>query len=669
MNSGIRVLNPSMEAISLDSTITVEESESETDIIELDSSCDTEVACLDGNPIYDPKNNENSSDRDDVDAKTEVTTHSSRDLQSVSSNDGAPQPLFKVMFRDESISRQYRQQIKDFLHTLVQSKPSHEQDINVSSLILEVWDSKDNSKDQESFVNVEDNSALNDSTENKTDTCDVILSMFTIDKKPNFMNDLEVPTYGRQKYEAITEESVSVTRKDCAPKLNCFNCNGNHNLRDCPLPKNQTNINKNRKEFAIKNNTGVRYHMSEDQRFSHMIPGQLSHKLRKALGLKDNQLPKHIYRMRLLGYPPGWLEEARLQHSGLSLFNSDGVAEADPNEEEGEIITDVDRDQYDIKKIYDFPGFNVPCAPGIIDDSHKYWAPKIQPMHSKEIMLLHLQGKKTDDGYKRKKLKLSTPIVNTLEMPSEMEIEDAGGDNVENVSLNGHFIPPLPTESVPMPPPPPSESFQSITEDSDSQSQELPSTDSVGDTILTANSPSLSDLESTQKTLLIELEDNSSQSNPSSTSLKNDLNNTFDIFSNIAVTPQSNCSSISRERSNTNKDSIESQCHLDISFNNELNSRLNTSVSNETTMSQCSSTPIQSSKFLNTNQSSVKSVHLGTPILPSTSPYNKLPSSEKFSKDICDVINFENLPDSTGKYEQISGVIQKVRNTMAKLHQ
>lgn len=74
-------------------------------------------------------------------------------------------------------------------------------------------------------------------------------------------------------------------------------------------------------------------------------------------------------RMRLLGYPPGWLEEARLQHSGLSLFNSDGVAEADPNEEEGEIITDVDRDQYDIKKIYDFPGFNVPCAPGIIDVS------------------------------------------------------------------------------------------------------------------------------------------------------------------------------------------------------------------------------------------------------------------------------------------------------------
>ncbi|EFN74192.1 Zinc finger CCHC domain-containing protein 8 [Camponotus floridanus] len=665
MNSGIHVLNPNMETIPLDSTITIEDTESETDMIELDSSCDTDIACLDGNPIYDPKNNENSSPIDDIDATNdEVTTHSSKDLQSVSSNDDVRQPIFKVMFRDESVSRQYRQQIKDFLHSLVQLKPSNKQDVNVSSLILEVWDNKDSSKDQELSIDIEDNNALNDSTEN-TDVCD---SLFMIDKKPTFLNDLDVPTYG-QKYEDITEESNSVTRKGYMPKLNCFNCNGNHNFRDCPLPKNQNNINKNRKEF-MKNNSGVRYHMSEDQRFSHMIPGQLSHKLRKALGLKDNQLPKHIYRMRLLGYPPGWLEEARLQHSGLSLFNSDGIAETDPNEEEGEIITDIDRDQYDIKKIYDFPGFNVPSPPGTIDDSHKYRAPKIQPMHSKEIMLLYLQGKKTDDGYKRKKLKLSTSIVNALDMSSDMDIEDTGGENVvENVPVNGHFIPPLPTESVQTPPaPPPSELFQSITEDSDSQSQELPSLDSVDDIVLTANSPSLSDLESTKKKLLIELEDNSSQSNSGSTSLKNDLNNTFAAFSSIAVTAQSNCSSISQECSNADKDSIGSGSQFHLSLNNELNSKLDMSIPNET-MSQFSSTPILSSKFLNTSQTSVKSVHLGTPILQSTSPYNKLPSSEKFSKDICDVINFENLPDTTGKYEQMTGVLQKVRNTMARLHQ
>lgn len=184
---------------------------------------------------------------------------------------------------------------------------------------------------------------------------------------------------------------------------------------------------------------------------------------------------------------------------------------------------------------------------------------------------------------------------------------------------------------------------------------------------MTANSPSLSDLESTKKKLLIELEDNSSQSNSGSTSLKNDLNSTFAAFSSIAVTAQSNHSSISQECSNADKDSIESDSQFHSSFNNELNSKLDMSVPNET-MSQYSSTPILSSKFLN-SQTSVKSVHLGTPILPSTSPYNKLPSSEKFSKDICDVINFENLPDTTGKYEQMTGVLQKVRNTMARLHQ
>lgn len=65
----------------------------------------------------------------------------------------------------------------------------------------------------------------------------------------------------------------------------------------------------------------------------------------------------------------------------------------------------------------------------------------------------------------------------------------------------------------------------------------------------------------------------------------------------------------------------------------------------------------------------VKSVDLGTPILQSASPYTFLPSSEKFSHDICDVINFENLPDSTGKYEQMSELIRKVRTVVTRIQQ
>jgi zinc finger CCHC domain-containing protein 8 len=65
----------------------------------------------------------------------------------------------------------------------------------------------------------------------------------------------------------------------------------------------------------------------------------------------------------------------------------------------------------------------------------------------------------------------------------------------------------------------------------------------------------------------------------------------------------------------------------------------------------------------------VKSVDLGTPILQSASPYSHLPNPEKFSRDICDVINFENLPDSTGKYEKMSDLIRKVRTVVTRIQQ
>lgn len=177
------------------------------------------------------------------------------------------------------------------------------------------------------------------------------------------------------------------------------------------------------------------------------------------------------------------------------------------------------------------------------------------------------------------------------------------------------------------------------------------------------NSPSLSELERTKKVLLMQIED--SQSNSDSMSIKNDSNSVF-----TSETPFSSITASISRRSST-QDSVKSdlQCCSDTSFKNDSSITLDTSISDK--MPQSNSTPIRpiSQKSSNTNQVSVKSVHLGTPILPSTSPYSKLPSSEKFSKDICDVINFENLPDSTGKYEQMSGVLQKVRSTMARLHE
>lgn len=59
----------------------------------------------------------------------------------------------------------------------------------------------------------------------------------------------------------------------------------------------------------------------------------------------------------------------------------------------------------------------------------------------------------------------------------------------------------------------------------------------------------------------------------------------------------------------------------------------------------------------------VKNLDFGTPILKSVSPFAKLPAREQFSVNVSDVINFENLPNSTGKYETMTHLITKIRES------
>lgn len=59
----------------------------------------------------------------------------------------------------------------------------------------------------------------------------------------------------------------------------------------------------------------------------------------------------------------------------------------------------------------------------------------------------------------------------------------------------------------------------------------------------------------------------------------------------------------------------------------------------------------------------------GTPLLKSVSPYGKLPVGNKWSAGVSDVIDFENLPDATGTYKKLSGVIDKVRNIVKEINE
>ena len=74
--------------------------------------------------------------------------------------------------------------------------------------------------------------------------------------------------------------------------------------------------------------------------------------------------------------------------------------------------------------------------------------------------------------------------------------------------------------------------------------------------------------------------------------------------------------------------------------------------------------PLNSPKF---RPSTVKTTDHGTPIVDTYSPYSELPASDKWTCFTTDHIFFENLPESTGKYENMVGILKKCREAKREI--
>lgn len=160
--------------------------------------------------------------------------------------------------------------------------------------------------------------------------------------------------------------SVDGQRKDQCRRVQalCFNCSGEHNMRDCTEPRNAQRIRDNRQNFGGgMGGRPERYHVDANQKYGLLEPGVISAELRAALGLRAGDLPLHVYRMRMLGYPPAWLEMAQVSHSGLSLFGDATATSAHSSQNSG----GEDNIDYDLKKIISYPGFNVQPDEGTLD--------------------------------------------------------------------------------------------------------------------------------------------------------------------------------------------------------------------------------------------------------------------------------------------------------------
>lgn len=630
-------------------------------------------------------------------------------------------PLITVRFRDNKLASSYKEQIKAFMLNLIKLHGGENiKSDNETDLELDIWPEDLAEEVEETLEN----------------------SLFFVDTVPGVDGVVDVPRYSQTSAVISNIPEKEPTPPPMRKGPTCFNCDGNHSLRDCQRPKDLKRIASRRKNMPAR--VG-RYHVEDEQKFGHLIPGRISGKLRHALGLKRHELPLHIYRMRMLGYPPGWLEEARISHSGISMFDSSGTAILEPDDEEGEICEPGTKDKFDIKKILDFPGFNVACSSRYKEEADLLGLPPMSEQDSKLAMLQFL-APNAMKAYKRKKLTMfPSAASNNVTMQGQTEMElDSGDEATEFPS-----VPPLPDEAPPTPPPPPPcpPPGSPPRLPSPPREEQIPEPDKgsgddlevinvlrVGDIPMplkdfividedesevdksqssNRSSPSLCDLEAKKQLLLDALEtpdDNSmSQDNDNisnnieeiiiktndNETISDDISNNIDkekiveIETNVDVATcddekidknelQSEISKLSNSPAIDNsQESVPTSCtsisesvisgQVVDSQESTLSNQLMdtpTSTSSQTCNSQASSDIL---KTPDSKTGTVKGTDYGTPVMNIASPYVQLPSNTKFSKDICDVINFENLPNSTGKYKQISVLLKKVKSEVDRI--
>jgi len=209
----------------------------------------------------------------------------------------------------------------------------------------------------------------------------------------------------------------------------CFNCLGDHNLADCKEEKDHRKIGKNRREFLNKNSgmSSARYHVDDHQKFGHLAPGLPSKKLSEALGLRRDHLPAYIYKLRELGYPPGWLKHAEISHSGLALYHEKGLS-IDTGEE-GEVVDAEDKMKYDIKKLVGWPGFNSDIPKHYRDETDRFRVRSMAKVYSLKDMKREMRGRE-QKGYKKGKMQdVSTDNMQTEDMDMDDTVDLTGGDD------------------------------------------------------------------------------------------------------------------------------------------------------------------------------------------------------------------------------------------------
>ncbi|NXA03993.1 ZCHC8 protein, partial [Sapayoa aenigma] len=385
-------------------------------------------------------------------------------------------PLLQILFMNNVISKRYHQEIEDFVFSLVQKYEEQKKSEQEKTHL--------NAKPQPSSVVLEEDCKTASSTSAKklkeafsvvgsvvyfTNFCLDKLGQPILNENPQLTEGWEIPKYQQVFSQILSLDGQEIQVKPKSrPKPHCFNCGSeDHQMKDCPKPRDAARINEKRKEFleacgdTSNPNFQQRYHVEEvEERFGKFKPGVISGVLQDALGVSDKSLPPFIYRMRQLGYPPGWLKEAEMEHSGLALYDGRDDGEA---EEEGS--PQHKRVTYDVSKLVNYPGFNISTPSGIPDEWQMFGSIPMQPSQQKEVFASYLSNFQAPSPKSSNKRAAPQARSHHSKRPREEDLEVAAADmdldsDVEVAQRSQtpnsfQFQPPLPPGSPSVSTPPP----------------------------------------------------------------------------------------------------------------------------------------------------------------------------------------------------------------------
>ncbi|XP_046784092.1 zinc finger CCHC domain-containing protein 8 isoform X1 [Gallus gallus] len=384
-------------------------------------------------------------------------------------------PLLQILFMNNVISKQYHQEIEDFVFNLVHKYEEQQRDEQEkthfslkpqpSSVVLEE-DYKTASSN--SVKKIKEAFSVVGSVLYFTNFCLDKLGQPILNENPQLTEGWEIPKYQQVFSQILSLDGQEIQVKPKSrPKSHCFNCGSEeHQIKDCPKPRNAARISEKRKEFmeaygeASNQNFQQRYHAEEvEERFGKFKPGVISGELQDALGVTAKSLPPFIYRMRQLGYPPGWLKEAEMEHSGLALYDG-----KDDNETEDEGYLQPKHVTYDVSKLINYPGFNISTPSGIPDEWQIFGSIPMQPSQQKDVFAHYLSNFHAPSSKSSNKRTAPQPSSHHSKRPKddlEVAVADMDIDSDVEVSQRSQttnsfqFQPPLPPGPPVISTPPP----------------------------------------------------------------------------------------------------------------------------------------------------------------------------------------------------------------------